>query len=46
LLRPVLRLDQSPVPWQANLSASKDGLVLFFAQGEHKSSVTMVENFQ
>jgi hypothetical protein len=46
LLRPVLRLDQSPVPWQANLSASRDGLVLFFAQGEHKSSITMVENFQ
>jgi Tol biopolymer transport system component/DNA-binding winged helix-turn-helix (wHTH) protein len=45
-LRPVLRLDQSPVPWQANLSASRDGLVLFFAQGEHKSSITMVENFQ
>jgi Tol biopolymer transport system component len=45
-LTPVITLKQTPVPWTANLAASRDGRTLLFAQGEHKSSITMVENFQ
>jgi Tol biopolymer transport system component/DNA-binding winged helix-turn-helix (wHTH) protein len=45
-LTPVLRLQQSPIPWTANLGASRDGRTLLFAEGESKSSITMVENFQ
>ena len=43
---PVLTLKQDPVAWTANLAASRDGRTLFFTQGEAKSSITMVENFQ
>jgi Tol biopolymer transport system component/DNA-binding winged helix-turn-helix (wHTH) protein len=45
-LTPIVVLMQTPVPWTANLAASRDGPTLLFAQGEHKSSITMVENFQ
>ncbi len=45
-LMPVLRLKQNPIPWAANLAASRDGRTLLFAEGESKSSLTMVENFQ
>jgi Tol biopolymer transport system component len=45
-LTPVLRLKQNPIPWSANLAASRDGRTLFFAEGDSKSSITMVENFQ
>jgi dipeptidyl aminopeptidase/acylaminoacyl peptidase len=43
---PVLTLKQDPVAWTANLAVSRDGRTLIFAQGEAKSSITMVENFQ
>jgi WD40-like Beta Propeller Repeat len=43
---PVLTLKQDPVAWTANLAISRDGRTLFFTQGEAKSSITMVENFQ
>jgi Tol biopolymer transport system component/DNA-binding winged helix-turn-helix (wHTH) protein len=45
-LNPVLTLKQDPVAQTANLAASRDGRTLLFAQGEAKSSITMVENFQ
>jgi hypothetical protein len=45
-LNPVLTLKQDPVALTANLAASRDGRTLLFAQGEAKSSITMVENFQ
>jgi Tol biopolymer transport system component len=45
-LTPVLRLKQNPIPWTANLAASRDGRTLLFAEGDSKSSITMVENFQ
>jgi Tol biopolymer transport system component/DNA-binding winged helix-turn-helix (wHTH) protein len=44
--RPVLTLKQDPVAWSSNLAASRNGRILFFAQGESTSSITMVENFQ
>lgn len=37
---------QHAVPWTANLSASRDGLTLFFAQGSSKSSIVMVDHLQ
>ncbi len=43
---PVLTLKQDPVAWTANLAVSRDGRTLFFTEGEAKSSITMVENFQ
>ena len=46
LLRPVLRLDENPVPWMANLAASRDGKTVFFAQGNWHNSITMAEKFQ
>jgi Tol biopolymer transport system component len=45
-LTAVLQLKQNPIPWSANLAASRDGRSLLFAQGDAKSSITMAENFQ
>jgi dipeptidyl aminopeptidase/acylaminoacyl peptidase len=45
-LTPVLRLKQNPIPWTPELAASRDGRTLLFAEGDSKSSITMVENFQ
>jgi Tol biopolymer transport system component len=45
-LTPVLRLKQNPIPWSANLAASRDGRTLLFTEGDSNSSITMVENFQ
>jgi Tol biopolymer transport system component/DNA-binding winged helix-turn-helix (wHTH) protein len=45
-LGPLLRLAEAPVPWSANLAASRDGRTVFIAQGAQHSSITMVENFQ
>jgi Tol biopolymer transport system component/serine/threonine protein kinase len=46
LLTPVLQLEEDPVPWMANLAASRDGRTVFFAQGNWHNSLTMAENFQ
>jgi hypothetical protein len=43
---PVLSLKHNPVPWTANLAASRDGRVVFYEQAEFKNSmITMAENF-
>ena len=44
-LTPVLQLEY-PVPWVADLAASRDGRTVFFAEGNWHSSITMAENFQ
>lgn len=41
-----LNKGQRAVPWMANLSASRDGLTLFFAQGASKSSIVLVDHLQ
>jgi Tol biopolymer transport system component/DNA-binding winged helix-turn-helix (wHTH) protein len=46
LLTPVLQLGENPVPWTANLAASRDGRTVLFAQESGHSSITMAENFQ
>ena len=45
LLTPVLQLE-NPVPWLANLAASRDGRTVLFAQESGHSSITMAENFK
>ena len=46
-LSPVLILDKSPVPNTPNLTASRDGRTLLYAQVEFENStISMVENFQ
>lgn len=35
--------DKSPVPWTANLGASRDGRTIFLVQGSTKSSIVMAE---
>ena len=45
-LRPVLQLEEHPLPWGANLSASRDGRILLITQGMPQSTLTMEENFQ
>jgi Tol biopolymer transport system component/DNA-binding winged helix-turn-helix (wHTH) protein len=45
-LTPVLQLEEHPLPWMANLSASRDGRTLIFTQWIPQSSVIMAENFQ
>jgi hypothetical protein len=45
-LAPVMQLEKRPVPWTANLAASRDGRIVFIAQDIFHSSITMVENFQ
>jgi Tol biopolymer transport system component/DNA-binding winged helix-turn-helix (wHTH) protein len=42
-IKPVLTLKQDPLPWTASLAATRDGKTLFFAQGESRSSITMIE---
>jgi Tol biopolymer transport system component/DNA-binding winged helix-turn-helix (wHTH) protein len=44
-LTPVLQLEEHPLPWGANLSASRDGRTLLITQGIPQSSITMAENF-
>jgi hypothetical protein len=43
-LAPVLQVEEQPYPWVANLSASRDGLILLFAQWTPQSQIEMVEN--
>ena len=46
-LSPIMTFTQSPSPWFPNLSASRDGRTLFYAQVEFESNmISMVENFQ
>jgi Tol biopolymer transport system component/DNA-binding winged helix-turn-helix (wHTH) protein len=45
-LTPVMTLTQNPLPWAANLSASRDGRTVLFAQYKITSSITMAEDFQ
>jgi hypothetical protein len=45
-IKPVLVLKQDPLPWTANLSASRDGRTLLYVQAESKSTILMAENFQ
>jgi hypothetical protein len=45
-LTPVLQLQEHPLPWMANLSASRDGRTLLFTQWIPQSSIIMAENFQ
>jgi Tol biopolymer transport system component/DNA-binding winged helix-turn-helix (wHTH) protein len=45
LLTPVLQLED-PVPWGANLAASRDGRTVFFAEADWHNSITIAENFQ
>jgi len=35
--------DKSPVPWAANLGASRDGRTIFLVQGTTRSSIVMAE---
>jgi Tol biopolymer transport system component len=44
--KPVLTLKEDPLVWTANLAASRDGRILFYAQGEATSSILMIEKFQ
>jgi hypothetical protein len=44
-LTPVLQLEEDPLPWTANLSASRDARTLLFTQHVPQSSITMMENF-
>jgi Tol biopolymer transport system component len=37
---------QHAVPWVANLGASRDGKMVFFAQGTSKSSIVLAENLR
>ena len=46
-LSSVLAFKQSPFPWLPNLTASRDGRTLFYAQVEFESNmISIVENFQ
>jgi Tol biopolymer transport system component len=45
-LSPVLSLEQSPRPWQPNLSASRDGRSLFYGEWSGMSVIEMAENFR
>jgi Tol biopolymer transport system component len=45
-IKPVLVLKKDPLAWTANLSASRDGRTLLFAQAELKGAIFMAENFQ
>jgi Tol biopolymer transport system component/DNA-binding winged helix-turn-helix (wHTH) protein len=45
-LTPVLQLEEHPVPWMANLSASRDGRTLIFTQWIPQSSITMAEFYR
>jgi Tol biopolymer transport system component/DNA-binding winged helix-turn-helix (wHTH) protein len=45
-LKPILMLKQSAEFWTANLSASRDGRTLLFAQHEDRNSIMMADNLQ
>ena len=46
-LSPIMTFKQSPSSWFPNLTASRDGRTLFYAQVEFESNmISMVENFQ
>jgi Tol biopolymer transport system component/DNA-binding winged helix-turn-helix (wHTH) protein len=45
-LTPVLTFEQDPLPWGANLTASRDGRTLLFTHSKITSSITMAEDFQ
>jgi hypothetical protein len=46
-LSPIMIFEKTPFPWTPNLSASRDGRTLFYAQVEFENStISMVENFQ
>jgi Tol biopolymer transport system component len=46
-LSPIMTFKQSPSPQTPNLSASRDGRTLFYAQVEFENNmISMVENFQ
>lgn len=45
-LKPILMLNQDTQPWTANLSASRDGRTLLFAQFELRNSIMMADNLQ
>ena len=45
-LTPVFQLPEHPLPWVSNLSSSRDGRTLLFAQQIPKSSIMMVDNLQ
>jgi hypothetical protein len=42
----VRQLEEDPVPWIANLAASRDGRTVWFVWRALHSSITMAENFQ
>jgi Tol biopolymer transport system component/DNA-binding winged helix-turn-helix (wHTH) protein len=42
-LKPVMTLREDPLPWGANLTASRDGKMLLFAEYKVTSSITMVD---
>jgi Tol biopolymer transport system component/DNA-binding winged helix-turn-helix (wHTH) protein len=44
--KPVLMLKQDAQPWTANLSASRDGRTLLYAQFEARNSIMMADNLQ
>ncbi len=46
LLKPVLELTLDPLPWSANLAASRDGRTLYLVQGKQHNSLILAENFQ
>ncbi len=46
-LSPILTFEKEPVPWTPNLTASRDGRTLLYAQVEFEdSTISMAENFQ
>ena len=45
-ITPVFQIPEHPLPWVSNLSASRDGRTLLFAQEIPKSSIMMVDNLQ
>jgi Tol biopolymer transport system component len=45
-LAPVLEVEEFPLPWTANLAASRDGMTILFTQFVPQSSIEMVENLR
>ncbi len=45
-LKPVLMLKQDTVEWTSNLTASRDGRTVIYAQREGKGSILMADNLQ
>lgn len=44
-LTPVLQLEEHPLPWGAELAASRDGKTLLITQEVKQSTIMMAENF-